>query len=481
MINKLNRTSPFTKRALACLPLFTTSFKVWCAITIALLLPLAASAADWPQWRGVQRDGISAEVPQALGEKQLCWRKPLAGDTHAGVVVSGKYLIVPDHGQDQDIIRCFTADTGEVVWTQTYPCKAEMDYGACPRATPLIAGDRVYTLSALGGLHCYALATGKEVWKLDLPATFKAELPQWGYSSSPLLADGKLIVNPGGAQAALVALDPATAQTFWQTPGKPAAYNSFITGAFGGKSQLVGFDKEALGGWDIATGKRLWTLKPENDGDFFVGTPVNVDGKLLVASDTNATRLYAFTAQGADHPQTGRRPATTWHPIPPPRWSMHGLVFGPSGGLVCLDAAAGLKTLWRLDSEDALNGYDSLIAGDEPPARLHPARHALPSRHAGKKIPDPRPPGAVRRYPLPPRPRQRPALRARREVGVLLPDEVEREPSGGPITRIIHEMRLARTPSRASGSYDLALPIEGIMNNPDNYFPRRGRRQRSRQ
>lgn len=229
------------------------------SLGLTLLLPLLAGAADWPQWRGGQRDGMTGEMPRTLGAKQLLWRKPLAGDTHAGIAVSGKYLIVPDHGQDQDSIRCFDSNTGAVVWTASYPCKAELDYGACPRATPLIAGDNVYTLSALGGLHCYELATGKVRWQLDLLTAFKAELPQWGYSSSPLLADGKLIVNPGGAQAALVALDPATGATLWQTPGKPAAYCSFITGVFGGKNQLVGFDKEALGGWDIATGKRLWT------------------------------------------------------------------------------------------------------------------------------------------------------------------------------------------------------------------------------
>ncbi|MGC8001492.1 PQQ-binding-like beta-propeller repeat protein, partial [Salmonella enterica] len=73
--------------------------------------------------------------------------------------------------------------------------------------------------------------------------------------------DGKLILYAGGPQAAIVALDPATGKTIWRAPGNPPGYGSLVVGTLGGKRQLVGHDATSLGGWDIATGRRLWKLE----------------------------------------------------------------------------------------------------------------------------------------------------------------------------------------------------------------------------
>ena len=78
------------------------------------------------------------------------------------------------------------------------------------------------------------------------------------------MVDDKLIVNPGGKDAGLVALDMGTGEVIWKTPGEPAAYASFVSASFGGERQIVGYDKTSLGGWDLATGERLWTLVPPN-------------------------------------------------------------------------------------------------------------------------------------------------------------------------------------------------------------------------
>ena len=125
----------------------------------------------------------------------------------------------------------------------------------------------------------------------------------WGTCSSPLIVDGKLIVNPGGPEASVVALDPESGVLIWQSPGARHAYSSFIVATLGGVRQLVGYDRTSLGGWDIATGNRLWTLKPPHDGDFNVPTPVAVDGRLLVATENNGARLYDFDKRAASCPQ----------------------------------------------------------------------------------------------------------------------------------------------------------------------------------
>jgi len=108
------------------------------------------------------------------------------------------------------------------------------------------------------------------------------------------LVDGRLIVNPGSPQASTVALDAATGKELWRCPGSRAAYASFIVGNFGGMRQIVGYDGDSLGGWDVENGNRVWTLIPPNKGDFNTPTPIAVDGKLLVSSENNGTRLYDF-------------------------------------------------------------------------------------------------------------------------------------------------------------------------------------------
>jgi outer membrane protein assembly factor BamB len=134
----------------------------------------------------------------------------------------------------------------------------------------------------------------------------KEALSAWGFCSSPLVADGRLIVNPGAPNASLVALDPATGAEVWRCPGNPAGHASFVMADISGVRQVIGYDNATLGGWDPVTGKRLWSLAPEVTGDFNVPTPVLVKGTvlhLLVATEMNGTRLHAFRADGTIDPK----------------------------------------------------------------------------------------------------------------------------------------------------------------------------------
>ena len=124
-------------------------------------------------------------------------------------------------------------------------------------ATPLIEGDFVFLLGAMGNLHCVSLASGKVIWSKHLRRDFgDVKLTSWGCCSSPLIADGRLIVNPGAKDASLVALEPATGEVVWKTPGGPASFGSLILATFGGRQQLIGHDQNSLGGWDPANGER---------------------------------------------------------------------------------------------------------------------------------------------------------------------------------------------------------------------------------
>jgi outer membrane protein assembly factor BamB len=290
------------------------------------------------------------------------WRQELHSKGLGGVAATREYVIVSDRelNDTTDVFRCLRADTGQEAWAYRYPAPGQLDYGNSPRATPVIDGGLVYVHGAFGHVACVKLDTGEPVWELNTHDEFEpAETPKWGTCSTPLLVDGKLIVNPGAKDASLVALDAKTGKVLWKAPGKAAGYGSLIAGTFGGRKQIVGHDADSLGGWDPQTGKRLWRLVPDRPNDFNVPTPIPVGDKLLVATENNGTRLYAFGPDGKIVPKpvaANRQLAPDTHtPV-----VAAGRVFGVWRRLYCLSLADGLKPVW--DSDDkAFAVYGSAV------------------------------------------------------------------------------------------------------------------------
>lgn len=272
-------------------------------------------------------------------------------------------MIVPDRDalDTLDIFRCLRTSNGEEVWAVREPSAGRLDYGNSTRATPLIHGEHAYLYNAHGTLLCVKLANGELAWKKNLLDEFDGwdSGNAWGTSSSPLVVDDKLIVNPGGAEAAVVALSPATGEVLWKTPGDHAAFASFIVGTFGGRRQLVGYEKAAIVGIDIATGERLWRLVPPRANDFNVPTPIATDGRLLVATENNGLRLYEFDANGKIKPE----PAAVNADLAPDTHTpivLGDRVFGVWLGMQCVDLKNGLRTIW-LEEEEAFDDYAVLV------------------------------------------------------------------------------------------------------------------------
>jgi outer membrane protein assembly factor BamB len=292
------------------------------------------------------------------------WKKGAVNGAVAGLSISdGRLLLAErDLADEQDVYRCFNTEDGESLWRTSFPARGNLDYGNAPRAAPVIHHHRAYLLGAFGDLRCLEMADGSVVWQRQLAREFSARLPTWGLCSPPLIIDDMLIVNPGGTNASIAALDLATGATRWTTPGGQAAYAAFIMGNFGGQWQLVGYDHYSLGGWDPCTGKRLWQLIPPVKGDFNVPTPIALNGELLLSTENNGTRLYAFNSAGQIIPKpkahfTDLSPDTTTPVV------THGRIFGMSHEKIyCLDART-LQPIWKLD-EEGLGDHASLIADD---------------------------------------------------------------------------------------------------------------------
>ena len=328
--------------------------------------PRQSPTSEWTDWRGPERSGISPDVPDRLPERlQLVWKRRLTGDGLSGVSASAAHVLVADKSEqnDQDIWRCLDAETGKELWTIAYPTPRKMEFTNVPRATPVIHGGFAYLLGAFGDLHCVSIEGRRIVWRRNIVKEFNAKLPNWGLCSTPLIVDDTLIVNPGAPEASLVALGLYTGETIWQTPGEGPGYGSLILGTFGGVRQIVGHDATSLAGWDPNTGKRLWTLLPTKKGDYNVPTPINIDGRLLVATENNGTRLYDFDAGGRINPipiaQNRRLAPDTSTPV-----VIDGLVFGCFRGLFCLDLGDNLNILYSTDGDRAFNDYAALLAGN---------------------------------------------------------------------------------------------------------------------
>ncbi|MBN1509911.1 MAG: PQQ-binding-like beta-propeller repeat protein [Sedimentisphaerales bacterium] len=329
--------------------------------------PLYPDAVPWTDWRGPDRSAITPSVPDHLPcRASLVWRRGLTGTGLSGVAATLQYVIIADKNdrKDQDIWRCLDAKTGKEIWTIAYATPTKMEFTNAPRAAPVIHDDLVYLLGAFGDLHCVDLRDSRILWRRNVVKDFGADLATWGMSSTPLIVDDKLIVNPGAQDASLVALDLSTGAVLWKTPGEPAAHASLILGIFGGVRQIVGYDARSLGGWDPNTGQRLWELLPLKKGDYNVPTPVNVAGQILLSTENNGTRLHVFGESG----RILTLPAA-WNPGLKPDTStpvaVSGLVFGCSGGLFCLDLGDGLKTLYTIGDDPAFENHVTLIAGND--------------------------------------------------------------------------------------------------------------------
>ena len=330
--------------------------------------PKGKATSSWPGWRGPARDGRVDFLPETLPDKpQIVWRQPLHRAGLGGIAATSQYVLLGDRDVSNsfDQFRCYAAEDGKLLWTSQYPARGQLDYDNTPRATPLVYEGRAYFLGAFGDLTCVEMETGATLWQLNILKQFGGESELvWGTCSSPLVADGRLIVNPGGADASVVALDPETGDVMWQSPGDRHAYSSFIVATLGGVRQLVGYDRSSLIGRDLATGQRLWTLTPPHTGDFNVPTPLAVDGRLLVMTENNHARLYDFDSSGRIVPQPVAANDQFSPDVSSPVVVGSRAYCVAADQMFCLDMADGMKTAWTGD-DPAFCNYSPLIASND--------------------------------------------------------------------------------------------------------------------
>jgi outer membrane protein assembly factor BamB len=247
----------------------------------AAALWLPGQAADWPQWRGPQRTGISAETGWKLwtgsGPRRL-WSAQIGAGFSAVAVVGKRVYTVGNQG-NRDTVYCFNADNGQIIWRHSYPQGAG-DY-AGPRATPVVDGSVVYTLSREGLAWSLDAATGKVNWGKDLRRETGAEIPRWGFGGSPLVHQGRIFYNIGSGGCAL----DGRGKVLWKTGGGPAGYASPMPFTAGGRSGVAIFTGKALIGVDPASGRRYWEHRWDTSHDVNAADPIFVGQDVFISSN----------------------------------------------------------------------------------------------------------------------------------------------------------------------------------------------------
>ena len=259
---------------------------------LAICLLAASSlaiAADWPQWRGVERDGVSKEAgllqqwPE--GGPPLAWKATGLGEGFASVAVAGGRIITQGQSRGGQSVVALDEATGRVLW-QTPNGDAYLDRrGGGPRGTPTIDGETVYALGSNGSLIALEAATGKRLWATNLLRRFNARNINWGISESPLVDGRRVVVNAGGGGASIVAIDKSNGNVIWKSLDDEAGYSSAIVIEAGGVRQYVLLTGEAAVGVRADNGKPLWRYGRVSNRTANVATPIARNGRVFVSSD----------------------------------------------------------------------------------------------------------------------------------------------------------------------------------------------------
>lgn len=259
----------------------------WLRSLIAVLIcATLSSAADWPQWLGPTRDGVSIEkvAPWKDAPKKL-WSVPI-GEGHSSPIVAGGRVFLHTKLKDKDDeeLAAFDAKTGKELWRTAYNRGAFKSlFGNGPRGTPAVSGEHVYTFGITGMLTCFEATTGKQAWQVDTLKKFEAKNLFFGASCSPLVEGKGVLVNVGGKGASIVSFDKDKGDVLWKNLDDGASYSSPIAFGEGKERQVMFLTAQGVVALSPADGTRFWQF-PLVDKLFESSTTPVRSGDMLLAS-----------------------------------------------------------------------------------------------------------------------------------------------------------------------------------------------------
>jgi len=326
-----------------------------------LALTLAASsnlAQDWPQWRGVNRDGKSAGFtapktwPKELTQK---W-KVTVGDGVATPCLVGEKLYVFARQEGGEITCCLDAGTGKELWQDKYDAMGATGPASGfsgPRASPTVANGKVVTLGVRGVLSCLDATSGKVVWRKN---DYNGAYPRFFASSSPLVADGLCVAQLSGAdKGGVVACELESGKEKWKWAGDQGAYASPLMMNVDGAKLIVAETETKMVALTFADGKLVWETPFAVQGrGYNAATPIANGQTLIYAGSGRGTTAVRLEKKGDEFAakELWKNPDNSVMFNTPVL--KNGLLFGFSAGndFFCINAQDG-KTAWAASSTAA--------------------------------------------------------------------------------------------------------------------------------
>lgn len=313
--------------------------------------PRELGSVKWAGFRGVNRDGVVSGVRldedwKAHPPKEV-WRRSI-GPGWSSFAVAGDLLFTQEQAGELESVLCYDAGTGKEVWHYEYPSKFwEAVAGVGPRATPTLADGALYTLGAQGILCRLDPLTGKAVWTRDVKAdSARDKPPMWGFSSSPLVTHGLVIVHAGGTgDKGLFAYDVQTGEPRWGAPSGDHSYSSPQLSTVAGQECVLMVTNMGVSAHEPATGKTLWNHEWKYEGYRVVQPMVVSKTSVLLGTGVGAgTRRVDVTADGTT---TGAWTSQAMKPGFNDFVALNGNLYGVDNNiLACIDLETGAKK-WK--------------------------------------------------------------------------------------------------------------------------------------
>ena len=329
-------------------------------VILFMHLCFLVSAGDWLAWRGPNGNGITNETgwnPKALNDGvKVLWSADI-GHGYSAVAVKGDTVFAIGNDGTQDTIRCMSVKTGKDVWTFSYTCDSGGGYKG-PRASPVLDGPAVFTLSQDGQVHCLRADTGTLIWTKNLTAEFGAQPPKWKHAGSPLVFGDLLIFNAGKTG---LALRKKTGEKVWGGDPGVGGYATPVLFEDGNKKAVAIFAQKEVVAVDAMSGDVFWRFPWETRFDVNAADPVIV-GKDKMFISSGYKRGGALLRFAEDKPRKLWETKAMCNHFSSSVY-MNGFIFGVDGSprqgsVKCLDPKDG-SVKWEHDT-----GFGSLLGAD---------------------------------------------------------------------------------------------------------------------